>query len=174
MGRKFRYIFLVRYRLYQPGDFASLYAIEEVCFEPPLRFPRSYMRRLVAGVNTATWIAEDNGRLAGFAIVEWSSHACGTVAYIQTIEVDWQHRGRGIGSGLLRRMECSARQAGAVLIWLHVEAGNGKAIRLYERHGYRCQAREENYYARSRDALLYVKRLGGEANRDPAACSGSA
>jgi ribosomal protein S18 acetylase RimI-like enzyme len=174
VGREFRYIFLVRYRLCQPGDFESLYAIEEACFQPPLRFPRGYIRRLASSEAAATWVAEDNGRIAGFAIVEWSSHACGAVAYIQTIEVDRQYRGRGIGSELLRRMEFSARQAGAVLIWLHVEAENGKAIRLYERHGYRLEGKEENYYAQSRDALLYVKRLSEHAVRNQTASSGLA
>ena len=36
------------YRLYQPGDFAALYAVEELCFEPPFRFSRAYMRQLIA------------------------------------------------------------------------------------------------------------------------------
>lgn len=159
-----RYISSVHYRLYQPGDFEPLYAIEEACFQPPLRFPRGYMRRLVTSAKVATWIAEDNGRLPGFAIVEWSADEFSTVAYIQTLEVAQDQRGQGIGTELLRRMESSAQQEGASLIWLHVDAENARAIRLYEAHGYHLQGREENYYARRRDALMYAKRLSEAAD----------
>ena len=74
-------------RPYIANDFAALYAIEEVCFQPPFRFGRGYMRHLVNASNTATWIAEEKGQMAGFAIVEWTRHRGGVSAYIQTIEV---------------------------------------------------------------------------------------
>jgi ribosomal protein S18 acetylase RimI-like enzyme len=47
------------------------------------------------------------------------------------------------------------------MIWLHVEAENEGAIRLYEKHGYRYENRQEDYYAPGRAALMYAKRLGG-------------
>jgi ribosomal protein S18 acetylase RimI-like enzyme len=82
------------YRLYQPGDFAALYAVEELCFEPPFRFSRALMRKLIANPNSAAWIAEENGKLASFAIVDWATVPKGTVAYIQTIEVHPESRRR--------------------------------------------------------------------------------
>lgn len=150
------------YRPYTPSDFAALYAIEEACFQPPLRFDRAYMRQLVGAVNSATWIAEEDGRMAGFAIVEWDTTALGVLAYIQTIEVAPEHRGRGAGGELLRRVEASALTAGAHAIWLHVDAENAAAIQLYESHGYKREGREENYYPRRRPALIYVKSLNSE------------
>jgi ribosomal-protein-alanine N-acetyltransferase len=149
----------VIYRPYNPEDFDPLYALEERCFEPPSRFGRRYMRLLVGRANAATWIAEEDGRLWGFAIVEWSECRCGVTAYIQTIEVAPEMRGRGVGGALLGSIEGSARAAGAGLIWLHVEAANAGAIRLYEAQGYVCDGRQENYYPHGRAALIYVKRL---------------
>jgi len=150
----------VIYRLYQPEDFAALYAIEERCFEPPLQFGRGYMRQLVEHSDSATWIAEgEDAQLAGFAVVEWGEAPGGIEAYLQTIEVAPERRGQGIGAELLRRAEGSAQEAHARTIRLHVDARNEKAIRLYERHGYTREGREENYYARGRPALVYVKRL---------------
>lgn len=146
------------YRFYTPQDFAQLYAIEEACFQPPFRFGRGFMRRLVNSADAATWIAEEDGRMDGFAIVEWT----GPNAYIQTIEVKPERRGLGIAGELLRRMEGSARAAGAGTIGLHVDAENAGAILLYEGHGYVCQSREENFYARGRAALIYGKVLGVE------------
>src|SRR6266581_6329997 len=109
----------MKYRLFEPEEFDDLYAIEELCFQPPHRFARSYMRQLVGGPDTATWVAEEDGQLAGFAIVEWSQQVVGIGAYIQTIEVLPLQRGRGTGGELMRRLEGSAFAEGAVEIWLH-------------------------------------------------------
>lgn len=147
------------FRRYQPEDFVALYAIEEICFELPLRFPRKYMRELVSSLDAATWIAEDDGSMAGFAIVEWSRGDDETQAYVQTLEVAPEQRRKGIGAELLRRLEGSAEGVGASLIWLHVDSENASSIHLYETHGYTLQGREENYYAHRRPALIYAKML---------------
>ena len=147
------------YRLYASGDFDALYAIEERCFRPPERFGRRYMRELVNSTEAAAWIAEENGRMAGFAIVEWARQAGGTVAYLQTIEVDPEMRGRGVARELLKRGEDAAKGAGAGLIWLNVDEQNEAAIRLYQSSGYLCRGRQDGYYGRGRAALIYEKAL---------------
>ena len=149
----------MHYRLYRPGDFTQLYAIEEACFQPPLRFPRGYMRQLVNTSSAATWVAEEKGELAGFAIVEWLQETAELIAYVETVEVAAAWRKHGIGTELLRRIEQSALTAGAQCIWLHVDAENVSAIRLYESHGFIYQRREEHYYERQRPALIYAKQL---------------
>ena len=152
------------YRLYQPADFAALYTLEELCFQPPVRYSRAWMRQLIANPNSATWIAEknagENKTMAGFAIVEWTTMPKGTVAYIQTIEVHPESRRRGIAAELLRRTEDSARAAGARSIWLHVDVENAAAIQLYRSRGYAQRGREEHYYARHRPAFVYARPLG--------------
>ena len=97
--------------------------------------------------------------MAGFAIVEWSARKGESRAYIQTIEVAPEARRGGVGRELLNRIEGSAREAGVGSIWLHVEADNAGAIRLYEAHGYRCQGRKENFYPLGQAALVYMKEL---------------
>ena len=150
------------YRLYNSQDLDELYTIEEVCFEPPERFGRKYMGKLVGSPNGATWIAELDGRMAGFAIVEWAQDADEPIAYIETIEVLPADRGQGVGSRLLDRIEASACSANSAWIWLHVDAANEGAIRLYEAHGYSCEGRQEEYYGPGRAALIYAKRLDSE------------
>lgn len=150
---------LMDYRLYVPEDFEGLYAIEEVCFQPPFRFGRGYMQRLVRRASAVTWIAEDAGKMAGFAVVEMAKRTDGTLAYIVTIEVLPEFRKCGAGSELLRLIESSAGAANTQTLWLHVDATNAGAIRLYEAHGYRCEGRVENFYAARRAALVYRKGL---------------
>ena len=147
------------YRPYKTADFDELYAIEEICFQPPLRFPRRYVRRLVESADTVTWIAEENGKMAGFSITDFGSDLHGRFAYIQTIEVLPAMRGRGIGNELLSRIENSARERDAHAIGLHVESQNAAAIRLYELHGYKCEGRQDDYYAHGRAGLVYRKLL---------------
>jgi ribosomal-protein-alanine N-acetyltransferase len=149
----------VLYRLYKPEDFAALYAIEEECFQPPHRFSSTYMRQLIRQPNAATWIAEDGQRMCGFALAEWTREAAEVVAYIQTLEVVPDVRSQGVGGELLRRVENSANAAGASLIWLHVDAENAAAIRVYQAQGFVLQGREEDYYGRGRAALIYAKAL---------------
>lgn len=122
------------------------------------------MHKLVANPNSATWIAEEKSELAGFAIVEWTTLPKGAVAYIQTIEVHPASRRRGIAAEMLKRIEESARVAGAAAIWLHVDVENSAAIRLYETRGYGRRGREEHFYARQRPAFIYAKPLSAVAN----------
>lgn len=150
----------MQYRLYQPADFPALYAVEELCFEPACRFSVTYMRQLIESPNSATWIAEEDANLIGFSIVEWPAGQNESAAYIQTLEVHPDFRGRGIGAELLGHAEDSARAAGAQFVALHVDIENAAAIRLYESRGYARQGREEHYYARHRAAFVYAKPLG--------------
>jgi ribosomal-protein-alanine N-acetyltransferase len=151
------------YRPYTDEDFDSLYALEEVCFEPLFRFSRRTMRTLVQRAHAATWMAEDKGAMAGFAIVEWTERKTGVTAYIQTIEVAPEQRRHGVGRELLNRIEGSVRLVDANSIWLHVDAENAGAIRLYEAQGYHCEGRQERFYPLGRAALIYVKRLDSES-----------
>jgi len=117
------------------------------------------MRQLVRQPNGATWIAEDDRRMCGFAIVEWSRKTAELTAYIQTIEVVAERRGQGVGGELLWRIEASASDAGIDAIWLHVDSRNAGAIRLYEKRKFQLRGSEEDYYGRGRAALIYAKPL---------------
>jgi len=157
----------VNFRLYAAEDFDQLYALEVLCFKPPFRFSRRSMRAFVEHLHSATWIAEENGQIAGFAIVEWSVRKDESRAYIQTIEVAPEARRRSVARELLGHIEGSARDAGAASIWLHVDARNASAIRLYEAQGYRCQGRKENFYPQGRSGLLYMKCLDADGSGVP-------
>jgi ribosomal protein S18 acetylase RimI-like enzyme len=151
------------FRRYSADDFAALYAIEERCFEPRFRFGRGYMAHLLKNPDAVTWIAEEDGVMAGFAIVAWGRSVRADGGYLQTIEVLPQFRTRGIGAKLMGLAEISAWSASAETMSLHVDAENDAAIALYEKLGYRRRGRKENFYARGRAALLYTKQLDAVA-----------
>ena len=113
------------YRLYLPADFPQLYAIEQLCFQPPFAFPAptcansSQIPTPLPGspkLPAESTSAEEDQQMTGFAIVDWAQHQTQTAAYIQTIEVAPAHRKRGIATELLRRVETSAIAAGAQIL----------------------------------------------------------
>jgi ribosomal protein S18 acetylase RimI-like enzyme len=62
------------------------------------------------------------------------SHANGDF-YLQSIAVDKEHRGEGVGSTLIDAIEDRARTCGAARLALDVSAGNEGARSLYGRRG---------------------------------------
>ena len=61
----------------------------------------------------------------------------GPVALLDELYVAPEHRGRGLGSSLLERVENVAREHGAQVLEINVDGEDTAARRFYERHGYR-------------------------------------
>jgi len=57
--------------------------------------------------------------------------------YVYDIEVDEEHRGKGVGTAAMQALEEEARRLGAKEVMLSVFFKNPGAIRLYERLGFR-------------------------------------
>ncbi len=66
--------------------------------------------------------------------------------YISEIHIEENYRNRGYGKMLLEAVEAKAKEKGLGALYLHAEADNKSAIRLYESCGYieeRIQLRKE-------------------------------
>jgi len=80
--------------------------------------------------------------------------------YLQSVAVDDQYRGAGIGSMLLDYSEDRARAAGSTRIVLDVAQKNSSARRLYEHRGMRIEAKSPSIlFISSTRACRMVKRL---------------
>ncbi len=151
--------FGVSTRLFEAGDLRALYAIEEACFEPSVRFSRALMRSLATNPECRTWVGMLDGVRVGFAIVGLRSEDEPGAAYIWTIEVLPAFRRRGVARALLGRVEESAREAGREAVVLHVSERNEDALALYETAGYGKVGVEVGYYGRGEDGWSYRKEL---------------
>ena len=89
-----------------------------------------------AGGEDRITVAEVKGRTVGFLAAEIHREEL-SYLYIDDFAVNAAFRGRGIGTALLENAEAYGVSRGIRLFVLHAEEDNEKAIRLYEKHGYR-------------------------------------
>lgn len=80
-------------------------------------------------------------------------------ARLYSLVVDPAQRGRGLGARLLADVEAGARARGCLWLGLEVRADNAPALTLYQRAGYRVEARRPGYYQDGQTALRLSKPL---------------
>jgi ribosomal-protein-alanine N-acetyltransferase len=83
--------------------------------------------------------------------------------HLLNITVAPDHQGQGYGRLLLDALHVWARQQEAQWCWLEVRAGNARAMRVYERYGYRRVGLRKGYYPdhdrRREDAVVMSYKL---------------
>ncbi|HUJ28870.1 MAG TPA: GNAT family N-acetyltransferase [Myxococcales bacterium] len=77
----------------------------------------------------------EGGRAVGFCGYE----PIGRELKLHKLYLEVSEHGRGLGSQMLKHVEDQARRRGLPTVVLGVNRGNAKAIRAYERNGYRVR-----------------------------------
>lgn len=88
-------------------------------------------------------VAEVGGDIAAYLMAarSWSTEYGGLCVWVEDLFVREEHRRRGIGSALLRRVE--EDEPSAVRFRLEVERGNDRAAAAYRKQGYgECEYRQ--------------------------------
>ena len=80
-----------------------------------------------------TLVDDENGELVAFAQVR----SDGDAMEIWRFYVDAPHHGRGLAQRLMQAVEALARERGTKRLWLGVWEHNARAIRFYEKCGFR-------------------------------------
>ena len=126
--------------------------------EPWLTLGRSYQTSLsvVRDPSREVYIARDEEGVAGFLIL------CMTgafVGYIQTVAIQADRRGRGLGSRLIdfaeRRIFAESPN-----VFMCVSSFNYDARRLYQRLGYQVVGELTNYIVEGHSEILLRKTIG--------------
>lgn len=146
----------VKLREYRAGDLEAMWALDVACFEPIFQFSKRAMRLFADAPGALVVVAEGDGELVGFAIVQIEAASAG---YVVTLDVAEAWRRQGLARRLMVEVEAKATAAGAAKIELHVYVRNGAAVQLYERMGYARVALAESFYAPRIDAFVYRKAL---------------
>lgn len=79
---------------------------------------------------------DDRGELVGFIWAYRVAFREESRMYVSVVQINDAYRGNGLGTKLLNAVENEARIAMLPALYIHTEAHNQGAIRLYEREGY--------------------------------------
>lgn len=142
------------------SDIDALVRIENAVF-PSDRISRRSFRQLIERATVETRVAEIDGAIAGYFMVLFRRGSA--VARLYSIAVAGEHGGSGIGRMLLAEAERIAYDHDRLFLRLEVREDNRRAIRVYEKSGYRRIGLEPDYYEDHAPALRYEKVLRGEA-----------
>jgi len=109
------------------------------------RLVRDEISGSLARGQTWTWLAERNGRAVGLLVAQppqeagWIAGMTSQTpaAYLQTMFVDGQERGTGIGAALVRNLHARLDGAGVAVTLLHHSQVNPLSAPFWYRMGYR-------------------------------------
>jgi ribosomal-protein-alanine N-acetyltransferase len=134
-------------------DLNALRYLEKVCF-PEDAWPLLDLVGVLTLPNVIRYKAAIDDRMVGF--IAGDVRESEGVAWVATLAVLPEARGRGIGRALLQT--CEARMHVA-RIKLNVRVSNQVAIGLYESAGYQRAGLWPSYYTDGEDALIMEKLL---------------
>lgn len=142
----------VLYRRMTLADVEQVHAIEVRTFAEPWSV-QSFRDEMERNVCARYIVAEDNGRLIGYAGA-WFILDEG---HITNVAVIMEARGQGIGAGLMKALMQYAANMGVQYMTLEVRKSNLTAQKLYRKLGFvELGVRKRYYEDNGEDALLWV------------------
>lgn len=135
-------------------DVDAAVIIDRKCFGKRDAWRRKYFLAAMMSLNSVYLVVEVAGKVIACAGAELRNDE----AEIQTLAVDPDYHGRGIGTQLFAKLINTLRERGAAFVYLEVRPSNTPAIKLYEHFGFQVFGNLEKYYSNG-DALLMMKNL---------------
>ena len=146
-------------RSYRESDLDDIVELEKRAFTVG-PYTRRMLKRLFRVRNSFNFVAEIDGNVAGYIMALPLGM---NSADIESIAVDPEYQGRGIGGILMDRIEDEMRNRSIGLSILEVRDRNYESIEFYRKHGYREFEHLPEYYHEefrgSRGAYRMIKRL---------------
>lgn len=130
----------LNYEPMRQADLADVLALEESVYPHPWS-----MGNFVDSLNSnyEAWVLRDqNGDLLGYFLL------MGIVdeAHLLNVAVAASMQGQGLGRVLLNQAVACARGLGMESVLLEVRPSNQRALRIYERYGFKQIGRRKGYY----------------------------
>jgi ribosomal protein S18 acetylase RimI-like enzyme len=147
----------VKFREGVPADAEAMVRIDSVAFPGTPILLEDMRARVVAGESVL--IAERAGATVGFCMFSQPDAGEG---YISVLAVDEGHRGEGVGAALTVRACKRLFTDGARRVRLTTDDGNGDAIRLYVRLGFKQSAAGRDYTRPVDPAVIEQMQKSGE------------
>lgn len=129
----------MRIRPYQESDELAVIELWRAVSanDAPHNDPATALRKKLAVDRDLLLVAEIDGNVAGTVMGGYDGHR----GWIYAVAVWPDHRRKGVGSALLRRVEEALAERGCLKVNLQVVASNPGAVKFYETLGYRVEER---------------------------------
>ena len=137
-------------------DLQPLMALEQLSF-PGDRLSSRQFRRFIRSDNSRTLIIEEQGQLAGYALLLF--HHRTHLARLYSLAIHPQWRQRGLARQLMSACEHEALERGYLTLRLEAREDNPGARNLYQQLGYRPIRLLAHYYDDAADGIRLEKRL---------------
>ena len=143
------------------ADIPPLLKIERISFPVPWS-AGMFMIQLGLSDETENLVILSGDRVIGY-ISSWYGYE---EMHILSIAVAPDDRGGGAAEMLLDEAVKKSREKGCLKAVLEVRVNNGRAIRFYEKHGFKQVGRRKGYYSDSgEDALIFDREIGRQEDR---------
>lgn len=141
-------------RLFEPPDMFSVLKIASDTLTE--RYSPSLFNFFYESYSNGFIIAEVGHKVIGFVIgVKLNPE----IAKILMLSVSDQHRRKSIGSLLLKQLETQAIRDKVKYIELEVRTDNNKAIKFYEKNGFKIIEKLKEFYQNGESAYTMKKKL---------------
>lgn len=127
------------------GDLDELAALHKACF-PSKPWDKKQLQSSLSLETTSAYGLKEEGRLLAFVLVQ----SCGDEHEVLSIGVHPEHRKRGLGRVLLKKLTVELRVGS---LFLEVAEDNWSAIHLYESLDFTVFSCRKGYYFRENDAI---------------------
>jgi [ribosomal protein S18]-alanine N-acetyltransferase len=149
----------VRLRAFEASDLPELQRLDARCFPPRIAYSRAELQFFIRHPRSTTTVAELQGGIVGFCVVDWKLESGRKVGHFITIDVAPELRRLGLGRLLMQAGETELAEMGCAGVALEVATNNTGALAFYEHLGYRSSGRIPGYYGDGTDALVLRKAL---------------
>ena len=143
-------------RKFSLSDLEQIMEIEKISFPNRKLFSADYFRKLYQKYPEGFIVAEDKGKILGYAIGEVQKD-CGKIISI-AVHPAWHKK--GIGKKLVNFLIEHFKKENLKKISLHVRKNNLAAISFYQNLGFQILKTIKNCYQNGDDADLMSKNLG--------------
>jgi ribosomal protein S18 acetylase RimI-like enzyme len=123
----------MRIRAFQLADEAAVVALWERCgLTRTWNDPRKDIARKLAVQPELFLVAEADGAVVATVMAGYEGHR----GWVNYLAVAPQHRGKGLGRALMRRVEETLKDRGCPKLNVQVRTANAEALQFYRRLGY--------------------------------------
>jgi len=129
----------VEIRPYEDEDLSAVVGLWRAAFPdaPPRNEPSADIARKLEVQRELFVVATDGGEIVGTAMAGYDGHR----GWVYSVAVSTEHRRRGIGTALMRRVERDLAGVGCPKLNLQVRGANREVVRFYESLGYLTEDR---------------------------------